>query len=102
VARKLIKDTCPLAAEILDGKHDEILDYIVQAAAARRKMMFRKGMRIRLVGTRNVELEGKEGVVIKVNQKSVTVGLGTADRTPYGTVYADGEYNVGPALLEAI
>lgn len=87
---------------IVDGQHDDGLDIIVQAAQARLKFRFRKGTRIRLTGTRNVNLEGKEGVITKVNQKTISVGLGAPTTDVYGTTYADGEYNVSPNLLEVV
>lgn len=87
---------------IVNGDHDAVLDIVVQAAKARLKFKFRKGQRIRLTGTRNVELEGKEGVITKVNQKSISVGLGEATTDQFGTIYADGEYNVSPNLLEVL
>lgn len=92
---KLLKDTCSLAAEILDGAHDGDLDYIVQAVAARQKARFRKGARVRLAGTRNPAYEGREGVILRVNQKTVAVGLGEKSEWGYET-----ELNVPTQMLE--
>lgn len=98
MARTLIKDTSPLAAEILDGKHDAILDYLDQAIRARKKTMFRKGTRVRLTGTRNPELEGREGVVTAVNAKRISVGVGEKDE--YG--FYEDSFLVPVAMLEVI
>jgi hypothetical protein len=101
MARKLLKDTCTIAAEILDGQHDDDLDYIAQACKARLKARFRKGQRVVLRGTRNVELDGKEATILKVNAKTISVGVGEP-KVEFGyTFYSDGEFNVPPALLEA-
>jgi hypothetical protein len=62
---------------------------------------FRKGAKVRLVGTGNAELEGKVGVVIRVNQKSVAVGVGEYD-PQWGGSYSEGSYNVPPRMLEAV
>ena len=102
MARKLLKDTCTLAAEILDGNHDADLDYIVQAAAARKKAMFRKGSKVRLTGTKNPGLDGKVGTVIRCNPKTVAVGVGEATTGIYGTTYDGGEYNVPLHMLEPV
>jgi hypothetical protein len=103
----LIKDTCPIAAEILEGKHDENLSYILEAVAARRKMMFRKGAKVRLVGTKNPELEGKEGVVLKINPKRIGVGVGEISYEEWDTrrefpSWSGGEFNVPPQMLEVL
>lgn len=102
MARMLIKDTCETARRIMDGELDADLTYILEACAARKKNMYRKGTKIRLVGTKNVSLDGKEGVVTKVNAKTVSVGIG-APSTEFGmTYYPDGEYNVPLSMLEVI
>lgn len=94
----LLKDTCLIAAQILDGDFDGDLDHIASAVAARKKMMFRPNARVRLVGTRNPEIDGQIGTVVKVNAKRVTVGLG--DRDPvFG--YAQ-EFLVPVAMLELV
>lgn len=87
---------------ILDGAHDDDLDLIVQAAKARTKNLWRKGTRIRLIGTKNPALEGKEGVITGVNARSIAVGLGEVKRHEWGTEYADGEFNVPTHMLEKI
>jgi hypothetical protein len=85
--------------EIVDGLHDKNLDILVQAAKARLKFKFRKGQRVRLTGTKSIDLEGKEAVITKVNQKTISVGIGEKDE--WG-LYSGGEYNVSPGLLEEI
>lgn len=91
-----------IALAIMKGEHDSELEYIRQACVQRLKSRFRKGLRCRLIGTKNVTIEGKECVILKVNQKSITVGIGEP-MTEYGrTWYPDGEYNVSPRLLEPV
>lgn len=107
MARRLIKDTCQIAGEIIDGEHDDDLDYILQAVKARQKTRFRKGSRVRIVGSKDIRTEGKEGVVLKVNQKSISVGLGEKVVHGEGTGFSydeftDGEWNFSPSLLEVI
>lgn len=92
----LIKDTCETARAIMAGELDSDISFILEACKARTKSMFRKGSRVRLVNTRNVSLEGAEGTIVKVNQKSVTVGVGEKDEFGYLK-----EYNVPLAMLEA-
>lgn len=88
---QLLRDTCALAAAIEDGEHDADLDFIHQAVQQRRKRMFRYGARVRLTGTRSVELDGREGTVLKVNARKVTVRLDD-----------DREYNVPTGMLELV
>lgn len=97
MARKLLKDTCETARAIIDGELDADLDYIAQAIRARQKSRFRPGARVRLVGTHNVTLEGVEGVVEKVNTKTITVGVGARDRFGY-----ERSFNVPPSMLETV
>lgn len=87
----LIRDTCETARAIVDGEHDADLDYIQGAVQARRKMMFRRGARVRLTGTRNPEIEGQTGTVVKVNAKRVTVDIDES-----------GEFNVPTTMLELV
>lgn len=88
---RLLRDTCALAAAIEDGEHDADLDFIHQAVQARRKRLFRYGARVRLVGTRSVELDGQVGTVLKVNARKVTVRLDDQR-----------EYNVPTGMLELV
>ena len=80
-----------LAEEIIDGKHDENLEYIQIACQSRVKRMFRKGQRIKLKGTESVVLEGAEGRIEKINTKSISVILDS-----------HGPYNVPPRMLEVV
>ncbi len=89
--RRTWEEVGGVANEIIKGEHDADIQYIQQACVQRFKRMFRKGMRVRLVGTGNVELDFKEGVIEKVNTKTVSVAIpGTAG------------YNVSPNLLELV
>lgn len=71
----------PIAKEILDGKHDEALDHIEQAAKHRQKQLLllsgiRPGARVTLmVNPRNGQFAGRSGIVEKLNPKRVTVNL---------------------------
>ncbi len=92
----LLKDTCETAARIMAGELDGDLGFIAQAVQARKQRMFRKGARVRLVGTRNPSLEGAEGRIIKVNQRTITVGV-WSDELGF-----EREFNVDPPLLELV
>lgn len=91
-----------VALAIMRGDHDADLETIRQAAVKRVKSMWRKGMQVRLVGTKSVDLDGATATIIKVNQKSITVGVGPATTDQWGTEYEGGEYNVPPAMLARI
>lgn len=86
-----------MALEIMKGLHDDELDVIQQACRARFKSIYRKNARCILRGTRNVEIDGKECVIIKVNTKSISVGLGKKDQFGY-----EKEYNVPAHMLEVL
>lgn len=88
--------------EIIDGKHDDELEAIQSVAAWRFKNLWRKGMPVRLKGTKSPVLEGKTGVIVRVNQKTATVGVGKATTDQWGTTYDGGEYNVPPRMLEKV
>jgi hypothetical protein len=92
----------PVVQAIMDGEHDENLDLIASACRARLKNRFRKRQIVRLRGTRNPELEGKTGVVLSVNQKTINVGIGQATTDEFGTTYAGGTFRVPPAMLEPV
>ena len=78
-----------IALEIMEGKHDDNLESIAQACKSRVKSMFRKNQRVKLINTRNVELDGAQGMIEKVNSKTVSV------------ILDDGRsYNVPPRMLE--
>lgn len=87
----------PLA--IVKGEHDDVLESIQNACKVRVKSMFRKGQKCKLVGTKSVELDGKIVTILKVNAKTVSVGVG--DPNNWGG-YDEGSYNVPPRMLEAI
>lgn len=95
-------DAGEVALAIMRGDHDDMLRHIQQACTTRLKGMWRKGMRVKLVGTRSVDLEGKEAVILKVNTKTISVGVGTATTDQWGTTYEGGEYNVSANLLQAL
>lgn len=88
-----------VALSIMRGDHDDALSTISQATAKRLKSMWRKGMAITLTGTKSPDLDGQRGVIIKVNTKTVTVGIGDATTDQWGTTYSIGEYNVPPSML---
>jgi hypothetical protein len=100
--RPLLSDISPLHAEIIKGDYDEHLDSLVQAIEWRRKSIWRKGMKVRVVNCNTERLNGKEGIVLKVNKVRISVGLGKATKYPYGTTYEDGEYGFPPHMLEAV
>jgi len=102
MARALLKDTCEIAGWIIAGDQDANLDWIEQACKARRKMLWRLGAKVRLVGTSDPSLNGKVGTIIKVNAKTVTVGLGDPEITQWGTYWPEGEYNVPPQMLQPV
>ncbi len=100
MARQLLKDTCELAAEILDGKHDDVLEYVAQAADARLKRRaaesgIRKHGRIRVTAAES-QIAGREGRVVSVNKKTVKVELDPLDANDYAT-----GWRVPHAWLEA-
>jgi hypothetical protein len=97
----LLKDTCPTAAAILNGEMDADLDYIAQAIKARVKTQFRRGQKVTLTGTKNPSLEGKAATIIKVNVKTVTVGVGEPMEDWGMTIYSEGEFNVPTRMLKA-
>lgn len=91
----LLKDVHPFIAEVLDGKHDEILRSVEAAVTHRRKVSasqsgIRPGARIRLVDDpSNGKYAGREGIVRKVNPKSISLDLacptcGSATETRVG------------------
>ena len=85
--------------EIMEGKHDDVLESIQNACRVRLKDRFRKGQKCRLTGTKSVELDGKIVTILKVNAKSISVGVGEANQ--WGG-YDAGSYNVPPRMLEAV
>jgi hypothetical protein len=102
MAAKTKQAYSPIVQAIIDGTHDEELTEIQRVAAWRLKNLWRPRMRVRLEGTKNPELEGKEGVITKVNQKTISVGLGKATTDQWGTSYEFGDWNVSPSLLRKV
>lgn len=98
MARRLLKDTCETARAIMAGELDSDLGWIAQACKARLKRMYVKGAQVRLVGTKNPEFEGKVGTIMKLNTKTVSVGVGEKD--DYG-FYAH-ELNVPTHMLAPV
>jgi hypothetical protein len=91
-----------VAQAIWDGKHDADLNIIQHACQQRLKMMFRRGTKMRLTGTKSVELEGKTATIIKVNPKRITIGVGEPETDQFGTTWSGGEFNVPPSMLEPL
>ena len=91
-----------LVNAIIAGEHDADLDMIQQAAKYRLKNLWRPRMRVVVHGTKNPSLDGKEAVIIKVNQKSISIGVGAATTDQWGTEYEGGQWNVSPALLSKV
>lgn len=91
MARIVWSEVGGIAEAIVNGEHDADLEVIQLACKNRMKRMFRARQRVRLTGTGNVELEGAEGTIEKVNEKSVSV-------------YVDGRgsYRVPPRMLEVV
>lgn len=102
MARPLLRDVNEVCRQIMDGELDKDLDAIAQACKARVKDRFRPRTPIRLTGTKNPDLEGQEGVIVKANSKTVTVGIGKATTDQWGTTYEGGEWNVSPQLIETL
>lgn len=92
--------TSAIAEAIKDGRHDSELEAISSAIQWRKKVMFRKGVKVRLVGlSRSPHLEGRIGTVEKVNVKRITVGLGEKDEHGF---YPEGELLVPVGMLEIV
>lgn len=82
----------PVLTAILDGEYDwRLLEDIDHAISIHKKVTFRRGTRVKLIGTRNVEIDGKIGTVEKVNSNRVSVLLEDG-----------GGFNVPPAMLEVV
>lgn len=82
------KDASPIAAAIMNGEHDDEIDYISQACTARLKGLFRKGNKVEVTSGR---LLGKTGVILKMNQKRASV-----------EVYGEGVWNIPPHMMRVI
>ena len=100
VTSEYLRAQNPVFGEILDGDFDGIgLENLEHAIAIRKKQMFRVGAKVRLVNTGNVELEGKVGEILKVNQKKIAVGLG--QKGQWGE-WSEGECGIPPRMLEVV
>lgn len=102
MAIRELRDMNEMSRQIIDGEVDEHLESIAQAVQARKRMIFRPGTRVRLHGTRNVELDGAEGVVMKVNAKRITVGIGEYRDYGFGNGGYEKEYNVPTDMLTVL
>lgn len=81
----------PVVQAILAGEHDADLDFISHACKQRIKRMWRPQMRVKLVDTGNVEIEGQCGVITKINSKTCSVRLDGQEEWQY--------YNVPTRML---
>lgn len=96
----------------LDNEHD--LDILERNAKARRtwllKNQFRVGQRVRLVNTKNPELEGKQGTIVKHNPRRLSVFLdsdwaewmGPLDRMTIAEKRDFASLGVPPSMLEKV
>ncbi len=91
MARIVWSEVGGVAEAIVNGEHDGDLELIQLACKSRMKRMFRVRQRVRLKGTSNVTLEGAEGVIEKVNEKSISV-----------FVEGHGSYRVPARMLEVV
>lgn len=97
----------PLGKAIMAGEHDDVLDEILAAAQARQKNRFRKGTRVRIVGTGNPKTDGQIGVVQKANQRTISVAVGEPSFAEWDTEkqypeWSGGEWNMSSSYLEVI
>lgn len=97
MARKRLISDSPIGKSIMEGEYDADLDTILAAVAYRKKVMFRPGSKVRLSGTRNTEIDGQIGTVIKVNAKRISVGLGEKSEWGY-----EQEFLVPASMLTAV
>jgi hypothetical protein len=107
MARLKKEDYPAVVTEILEGKHDADLDYIAQACKARVKRMFRRGQRVTITECSDPKLRGREAVVVKVNQKTVSIAVGEATFSEWDTGkefphYDGGEWNFPPTWLAPV
>lgn len=77
----LLRDAGPVVADVLDGKHDDLLPQLLAAVQHRQQQTLakggiRKGARVRIANDpRAREYAGREGVVDRVSQKTVSISL---------------------------
>jgi hypothetical protein len=101
----LMRDVHPILADIEDGKHDDLLGKIALAVERRQKRVvrtlgLRPNVRFRITDAAHAQapdFAGREGKVIRVNAKTVTVKLDKLDDHDYRT-----EWRVPHAWVEAI
>ena len=74
---KLLKDTCSIAAQILEGEFDDVLHYIEQAAKARQKRLApRVGQMVEATDScPDKNLEGILGRCSKITSRNVQVDI---------------------------
>ena len=60
---------------ILGGEHDAQLGAIESAVAMRKRHVFRRGAKVRIMGATHGELNGQIGTVVRVNPKRIAVVL---------------------------
>ena len=89
--RRTWEDIGGVANAIIKGEHDDDLWWISQACGQRLKRVFRKGQRVKVVGTDNPALYEKMGTVKQVNPKTIGVD-----------VEGVGRMNFSPNLLQAV
>lgn len=89
MARRRISETCELARQIMDGEHDADLGWILQAAQARTKNMFRVGSKVEITDGPDT---GKTATILRVSAKTITIGVGEAIVHDAGTAWAYTEY----------
>lgn len=97
----------PLAQSIFDGEHDDQLAEILAAAQARQKNRFRKGQRVRIDGTGQATINGAEGVILKTNTKTISVGVGDLSYEDWDAArefpnYSLGSWNLSSNFLTVV
>lgn len=106
MARRTFAEIGGVPAAIFAGEHDDVLDLIDQAIKARKRSMFRPGMTVRFNELAK-KIAGQTGTILKVNPKTINVGVGEVKyedwdaRKEYG-VWSGGEWNVSASLLEIV
>lgn len=90
---RLLRDVDPLVAAVLDGDHDDILAALNRACTIRAKRAvqatgIRPKSRVRITEEaleRAPDMVGREGIVVRVNPKTVSVTLDPLDDDDYRT-----------------
>jgi hypothetical protein len=95
----LLAQNNPILTAILTGEcSGALLEDIDHAMSIYKKKTFRPNTKVRLVGTRNPEIDGKIGVVIRANPKKIAVGLG--EKQDWGGY--EQEFGVPVRMLELV